>query len=347
MRFSASAALGGILLSTAALCGGPIEVRPGDAAAYEGFVEVKQSVGEDASNTGKFLATLACRVSESAPGKLQVYAVRYLKPTEEGPEPLVSFDDGALAVKDAGFKLDWRVEIPPELEENSAALEALYPLVVLPEISAPESGGEVKADGELAVLGSLIVKAPIVASLRRDGESVTFSRKLAPGATPDFKFRDEASTLVSWSETFRFASSKGLPTRIERTLAFEGKIADTKSKFELTLTLDRKKQSDGSGEDGARLDATEKDLRSLGVDFAALKSPEEISKRVAAALEKLKGTLWDSARDALSQRLVAYKASGLGKTAPDFTLESLDGKQVAFRDATKGKVVLLSFWGVG
>ncbi|MEM7234301.1 MAG: hypothetical protein AAF517_19135, partial [Planctomycetota bacterium] len=64
-------------------------------------------------------------------------------------------------------------------------------------------------------------------------------------------------------------------------------------------------------------------------------------------------------RSAIGTRLNAYgktfesNAGGrilakiLDKTTPDFELEGLDGKKHKFRELTKGKVTLLSFWGYG
>jgi cytochrome c biogenesis protein CcmG/thiol:disulfide interchange protein DsbE len=52
-------------------------------------------------------------------------------------------------------------------------------------------------------------------------------------------------------------------------------------------------------------------------------------------------------RQARDQEARSGAAGGLvGSPAPDFTLEAMDGSKVAFREATRGKVVLLSFWGV-
>jgi thiol-disulfide isomerase/thioredoxin len=63
--------------------------------------------------------------------------------------------------------------------------------------------------------------------------------------------------------------------------------------------------------------------------------------------------------EALAERLALYRKERDGavepaarpaqarKEATDFTLEGLDGSKVSFRQATKGKVVLLTFWGYG
>ena len=40
-------------------------------------------------------------------------------------------------------------------------------------------------------------------------------------------------------------------------------------------------------------------------------------------------------------------AALIGKPAPDFTLEDLEGKKPSFRELARGKAILLSFWGYG
>ncbi len=347
MRFSVLLAAGSLVASPAAFTQGLTEAFGGHAAAYEGTVEIKQSIGDTTANVGKFVARLTCRVSEPTPGKLEVLLVRFLNSLEEGQQPMVGFDVASLSRGPEGFKLEPGGGTTAELEEGSLALKALFPLMLLPEFAAPPSGSEPRTDVELTLLGSVVVKVPLVASRQEAGESLTLLRRLAEGATPTFQFRDETSKLLRWSESYKLDSGKGLPSRLESALVFEGSLADSTVRFEQTLILNKKKSSDGLGDEGAKLASIEKDLRSLGVEFAAFKSPEEIAKQIGSFQAKARGTLFESVNDALDQRLAVYKASGLGKLAADFTLESLDGKKVSFREATRGKVVLLSFWGVG
>ncbi len=346
MRFCLSIAASLCLLS-AARGEDYFKLPPGHVAVYEGTVKIKQSTGGDVSNEAAFKATLVCRAREVSPGNLQVLALRVLKPAEGEEAPLVAFDDAAVKTSGAGFVFEAALEPTPEEEESLQQLGVYFPLELLPAFGAPAAGSEARSDVEVSVLGLAKTKAAFVATSRMDGVRVEVTRKLAPDAKTSFDFRGDKASLAAWSETYSADAAGGLPSRIEKTVAMEVELGDGKLRFEKSLLLEVRKRTQPSGGEAAALDEVEKELRGLDADFGALKAPDDIAKRVEAFGKVAKGTAFEPAIDALGIRVRAYRALGLGKLAPDFTLESLDGKQVSFRAATKGKVTLLSFWGVG
>lgn len=75
-----------------------------------------------------------------------------------------------------------------------------------------------------------------------------------------------------------------------------------------------------------------------------LLNPAEYEKEVVEYADKIKGNFNDNAAVAeFQKKMTGLKAVQVGQTAPDFTINSIDGKPVKLSDF-KGKYVLLDFW---
>ncbi len=249
------------------------KLPPGHVAVYEGTVKFKQSTGGDVSNEVTFKATLVCRVGEISPGKLQILAVRVLKPAEGEEPPLVAFDDAVVKASEAGFVFEAALEPTAEQEDSLQQLGVYFPLELLPGFGAPAAGSEARSDVEVSVLGLAKTKAPFVATSRKDGARVEVARKLAPDAKTSFEFRGDKASLATWSETYSADAAGGLPSRIEKMVAMEVELGDGKLRFEKSLLLEAKKTAQPSGGEALALDGVENELRGLGAGFGAPRGP--------------------------------------------------------------------------
>ncbi|MBI4606800.1 MAG: hypothetical protein HY721_32955 [Planctomycetes bacterium] len=358
MRYLLPLALALALLAREGFAGDALQLSPGQAGLYEGTVILKQSSGDGSSET-KAKASLAFRARSGAPGKLLVAAVRLVEfDGDDARPPLYGFDELAGA---GPFGLVSSEDVAGDLEESSAEISPFLPAAFLPAFSPPGEGEEAKSDAEVSFAGLATVKAALVTRARKDGAAVEVVRELAAGSKPSFKFQGSPATLTGWSERYVVDPATRLPSRVETRIAADVKVSGgegegdaegdgadaTTVKLERAIALEAKRLVGADGADSAKTAALDRDLQGIGADFAAFVAPDEIAKKIEAFKGQAKDTVLELAGKALSPRLDAYRSMGLGKAAPEFTLESLEGKQVSFREATKGKVTLLSFWGVG
>ena len=256
-----------------------------------------------------------------------------------------------------------------ELNETQGGLDLYCPLeALLPPTTVPPEGEKRQSRGEVSVLGLAQATASIVTSARREPQAagapgtVTVQREIAPaeaGAKLAFEFQGNPATLLRWRELFAFTPGGGLVAAVERDLTFELTLEDSPLRVEASLRLKRETLATPSAAEGKALDEVVARLRSAASEFAAHKPSAEIEKSVQAAAAAARGTLLDAAAPALELRLAVYRsffeeseegrqlAQLLGKPAPDFTLADMEGKEVKFREVTRGKVTLLTFWGYG
>lgn len=346
MRFSWLLAAVSWLVSTTLTADNLLQLPGGEAAVYEGTVKIAQAVDDTAPNEGNFTALLMVIARDTTAGKTELTVVRRLKPGDEDSRNIFSFDEVALKSSAEGIAVDTTGEAAPELEESSRELGFFLPLNLYPQ-SVSEASAENTGNLKVIILGSVGVDAPVVTKRVKNGETIEISNQLKEGTAPEFKFQEETSKLTAWSQKFAFDNARTLPNRIETSFAIEGKLGDSRATFRHHLVLTRKSQTLTKSEAGAGVALVVKSLQALNEDFASFKGVEEIALKVNALAETVKNTPLEALAELLKARLSSYKSSGFGALAADFTLESLDGKQVSFREATRGKVVLLSFWGVG
>ena len=342
---------------------------PAEPLLLEGTVTVEEKVGEDRSLRSQRAALLLLPVSHDpaskAPGAQTWIALRLLDPAVEGEEPLVAMDvlEGKLHGKLHGkFEgklgagepaLEPAEETPMELEESSRALEGLLPLDLLEPAAIPAAAEE-KKDVETVVLGLTPVRLPVMVRSQSSESRRRIEVRLADGARPEFKHNDGKGTVMSFASTHAFGPAGSLES-VEDAACVVIEEQDAKTSAERRAAL---KVADA----GITLGETAvlaREIEEIGKLFASLRPSKVIAPRIENLAASGGGRVRAVASKVLSARLSAYRtvfekdedarklAALMGSSAPDFTLDALDGKKVSFRELGRGKAVLLSFWGYG
>ena len=341
---------------------GFIKVPPGRLAIYEGVVQTSVSGKEKSENR---LTVRLIQASPGEPGRKELLSIRLLMP-EGGGKAIVAFDKAAVqspADPNGGpVQVEATDDPPLELQESHSEMSEYLPLDVLPSFAAPASGQSARSEATVSVLGLAEVKVPFVIFSKKEGNQLELARSLQEGAKPKFLFNDQPVNVVLWRERYVVDSQTGALSHVESTVAVESKgdgDDGIQQRLEKMLTLDLKKVIPFSGPEADSISSQMKELEGILADFHSLKPLEEISKRVKAFEQAVKGSSLEAVGSAVSARLEAFRdffekgddgkalVKLLGKSAPDFKLENLKGEQVSFREASRGKVTLLSFWGVG
>jgi len=335
-----------------------IDPAPGQLGAYEGETVISQTLGTAAATEQKVKTTLVYFVTDEAHeigADRRVLFVRSVAPQVQGvPVP---------PYMDVGFYwVSAKLEVTPVEEgldspqgkvlDLHVPPDGLFPTGELPDSSPAQ---QVEAT---VLLGKSPVKLPVLASVDRKGSTCTLTRTLASGATAPFDLDDSPATLKKWRTTYVMSSAKKSLEEVSREFSLEGKRGDVRLQMGVKSTWKATGVRALSAAEKALAAACEKEISGILSDFAIRKHPRDIYQRIQALLDSEAGKLLPQLQAALLGKLAVYRqardqearsgaAGGLvGSPAPDFTLEAMDGSKVAFREATRGKVVLLSFWGV-
>jgi hypothetical protein len=248
-----------------------------------------------------------------------------------------------------------------ETESPRQRLDMLLPLELLPPFPLPELNGREEREQEVIVLNNAAVKARfrITHSGRQGGGSIAV-RELA-GPSGDFEFMENTARLTGWREAFEL-SPPGVVRKISRKLVFTLKFEEEAGgdvRIAVDSSLAAKEMRRLTAPERGLLTAAVRDLEQIHDLFAARKPGATIEPRVEALERRVAGSPLSPLGLAVRSHLAGYRetfelndsarllAKILGRPAPDFTLEDLEGKKVSFREAIRGKVALLSFWGYG
>jgi peroxiredoxin len=279
------------------------------------------------------------------------------------------------AVSDAGFfwvgkDLQVTPDDPSELGPRQRLLELQVPSAVFPSFALPEVPGESLFQDEVRVVYNARSLLPLRSSVVKDGTTVTVQRTLEEGKPATVELSGEVMTVKSFKEVYVIDTVQKAVTSSTREVHVVNDSTD--------FPVDLKTWSEVKATDVRFLEANEKEqvaamdpkVGELLVGFGQELHPRDLYRNLVA-LEGDPGTkLVDGLYEALNFRLSSYRdkrarqarrkkqerkpvqgklrSNGLiGNEAPDFALDNLDGEKVSFRHATKGKVVLLSFWARG
>jgi len=152
--------------------------------------------------------------------------------------------------------------------------------------------------------------------------------------------------------SYRLAPSKiaSRPELLSFESRLEGKLPGEEFKLHVELTRSEARRIEGPAwkllqADARALQEIERTIfekldpkgaRALVQAFEKERSGGRLA-RYAASLGDQADNVWD----------IVHERRLYGKTAPDFTLKDLDGKDVTLSKLLPGKITLLSFWGVG
>jgi hypothetical protein len=237
-------------------------------------------------------------------------------------------------------------------------LELQLPSAIFPSYEIPE-GGEASREDAVRVVGRSTAKLPLTISVASAGRVVTVTRTLEPGKTAAVDLDGSPSIVDAWTEVHVFDTVRRIFTEMRRELKVSGQRGEFKMQLRLMNEVklkDVRMLTEPEIRQAALLD---KEVGGILDDFRSKKHPRDIYQRIHSLTIDPEAKLLDGLGDALLSKLSYYRqgrdrdlAAGastgiMGKEAPDFTLEDLAGKKVSLREATKGKVVLLTFWGFG
>ena len=257
-------------------------------------------------------------------------------------------------------------ERPLETEAASGEADLVLPLAPLhalpgrPPFRAPDAGSEPRAsEEELQVVPDIFVEARVEArTTAADGKRVV-RRALAGDTGPEFDFIGYKARLTEWSESYTIDPERDIIEKVARKVVVAvdtgGRTVLLESDVDLALSHAWTRGGEGADELGKALD----EVGALERALEERKPSSEVAPRIEAFEKRVAETPLAALGAAMSSRLEGYRgtfeetaegralAKVLGREAPDFTLEDLDGKDVSFRSLSRGKVTLLTFWGVG
>jgi len=321
---------------------------PGRTLIYEGTSEMRQSTGGEAGDPTRLRATLILVDAPSGkPDDHDRLAIRAIVPSPEGDggEPtgsarlLVRGANGALAPAEAAL----------ESEEAEHILGVFLPHGFDPPAATTEA-----VSRELRVLNRVVVEAQVVVVVEKTDAGVVHRSTLEGGKTVPFSFRDSSAKLTEWNETYHVGANGVLRAR-SITYAIEVDFDGTAVKLAMSNTLESKDTAGGEPGLAKALAA----FLTVSAQLDARKPSTEISPQLEALEKATAGgplaALAVAARSRLDGFVALFEADDAGKVlakvlgakAPDFTLDDLDGKSVSLHEASRGRVSLLVFWGVG
>ena len=248
-----------------------------------------------------------------------------------------------------------------------SAYELHLPSALFPKFDLP--GQLERATGsreeEVKILGGVAARLPVEVNVEKAGSTLKVVRRLKAGKTARVDFEGSSSTLEAWSETHVIDLERKVVAEVRREIKFLTERGQRKYRTIATHELKARKVRLLDPAERERAAVVLEGVASILDDFRAKKPPRDIYAKIQLLQDRsLKdgdsAKLFSVLSEALLFRFAMYRqgleAEARGRKvgsaakeedAPDFTLEGLDGKSVSFRQATRGKVVLLTFWGYG
>jgi thiol-disulfide isomerase/thioredoxin len=336
---------------------GLLDLEPWQLAAYEGSVaSVETPAGQ---GPGGAPVDLAAAVSflvlpaEDGPGK-QVLLVRAAIPRTDD-QVMPPLRDTGLHRAEEGLRLAPLAggDPPPQ----AGLIDRLLPVALFPSIGILEPG-EVERRERVVVYGGAAADLPLRVRVEKAGPTVTVTRSLASAQPVPVDIDGSPSTVERWSETHAIDTERRVLAGVRREHRVSLRRGEERIVVDGTVELKLKSVRVLDAASRARAAALGKDVRAILDGFGARKPPREIYDLIKGLAGRDESRLVDGLEDALVAKLGYYRLAREEEQrreavrkdpwpAPDFTLESLDGKKVSLREAAKGKVTLLAFWGYG
>jgi hypothetical protein len=318
----------------------------GEVIRYEGKTQIAQKVGDGQAQADSFNCTLLTISEGPLYGARTLLAVRELIPAGEGGSPEATHQ---ILDLDKGYIPKAR-ETAIELETPHQRIGIYLPMRLgMPPAKTPPRHHEV------LILNQIPVQIEYTHSTTSGSNFRTQSIGNAKKTT--FDFRGSEATLNKWEESYTSDKKQGVITGYRFDYEFSVTINGNDITLSLNCALEAKEITTL-----AKAPALAKGLaafRTASAAFADMKPSTETRPLVEEVGKLLDKSPWSAlARAARTQHQGFVEtfesddagkvlAKIIGKPAPDFTLNDLDGKQVNFRKETAGKVTLLSFWGYG
>lgn len=332
----------------------PIDVPVGQAATYEGKASVAQTLGKTPSGGMELVMSLGyLTYAGDRPGDRRLLVLRSVTPQAHGlampPFSHIGY-----------FWVSPTLDSNP-LEELSATpqtqvLERYLPADFFPSYAFPVAD-EVIRDEEIRLLGAT-VKVAVKARISRSETQWTVTRTLATEAKPKVEVDESETTIQAWTETHVIDTRRKVLLEAQREVKASGKRGEEPLTFEIRSSLKLKEVKQIAADQQGPAETLDKLASGILNDFSTRKHPRELYQRIQDLETSAGAALLPGVHTAFLTRLSSYRMAReeearnatikeAAVVAPDFTLEDLQGKKVSFREVTKGKVVLLTFWGYG
>lgn len=331
-----------------------IDLAPGQLGLYEGKTLILQTLGSSAPSTTEWTSSLSYLVlSDDKPGDRRLLLLRSVTPQANGL-PMPPYSHTGFFWLRNGLDLTPVEEtlLSPQLQ----VLDRHVPPSFLPLFTLPDSA-EVVREESVRLTGALVV-LPLKVSVDRKGKIVTVTRTLAPGSAPTVDLDGATCVVQIWQEVHVIDTEKRVLTEMRREFKASGKRGEHALSYSQKMELSAREVRALTGAEAKYATEADREIAGIFSDFAGKKHPRDVYQRIQSFVDGPQAKLLPGLEDSLLSRLSQYRqardqeARGTAQAAavydaPDFSLENLEGKMVAFREATRGKVVLLSFWGYG
>ncbi len=329
---------------------------PGMVAIYSGKTVLSQTIGDETSSS-----PYAAHVMIEGRSPTSVRITRLID--DEAGTKYATTEYFGLQTSPGGYSLspDDSSPVAHELGEETHGLNIFFPIELLPAFQVPAKGMQLESDAELNVLNAATLKLPFVTTVDSSGRVIerALNAGNGDGEARKFELQENPSKLKSYSARYELHPETGEVESFKRSLAVDVTVDDQTIVLAQTIELKR--------DTGGALKGATKPSWSSVVDafdntlavFDKRPPSAEIKAAVTAFAAKAKATPVAILSDVLELRLEAFHsffeateagkmlAKVLGRQAPDFKLKDLDGKEVSFKELTKDKPAILSFWGYG
>jgi len=381
MKLAATALFAFFACSTARAApaiGDYVDPAPLQIAVYEGASSVHQRNDEQEVHRDLLLGYSYLVLPGDSAQNRKILLVRSFAPKTENAL-LPAFSDAGF------FWVGKGLEVTPVDKEETGPREKLLdmqlPPGVFPSFELPADASP--REEEVRVIYQATARLPLRYSVVREGDTVTVTRGLAAGKTATLDLSGEPATVHGFREVYVVDAGRKVVTEWRREAEIVSATEDRTMEIRTQTELRLKEARHADGEAAKHAAALERSVEALLEEFRAQKHPRDVYAALRAIEEDPSGKLLDGLCEALRSRFSSYREAKrgelsaslpspfetpsrtspglvqvdtphsnssdpiLGKEAPDFTLEGLDGARVSLRQLAKGKVTLLSFWAYG
>ena len=331
-----------------------VDIPPWQLARYEGTLRFEER-GESAGSLARGAVEIGLElVYLAVPSDVKDAGARLLLVRSAAPRGDHRYELPVL--RDAAFLgLRKGEALVPEEVRPALPIDRQLPAEVVLVTELPETGGALR-DEAVRVYGPVLGSLPLRVDVSRRDGGTTVTRELEASSPVGVELDGVPAEVEAWQDAHVFDEARKSLLERRREVQLRTSRRGVPITLDAREALRLKEIRVLAGPERERAAALARDVdAALGL-FRSQAEPRAIYEKLGGLREA--AALVPGLDEALAERLALYrKERDVGvepprpaqarKEAPDFTLEGLDGSKVSFRQATKGKVVLLTFWGYG
>lgn len=335
-----------------------LDITPGQLAAFTGTTRISRESAPGVETKMELDLALAFVAFPGGGGGAQrVLLVRSITP-RAGSFPLPASGDAAFFRVGKELTLEPEEAPPPASVPVVQMIDTYLPAEFFPAFDLPPSGEAVREES-VRLLGRGDARLKLRVKVATTGSTVTVTRTLDEVKADALEIDGAKETVEAFKEVFRLDAGTKRLLGVVREVATSSERGGLKQKLAVASTLEAREARLLEGGELESIRGLESEVSAV-LEAFRLKAPtREIYSKVRRANEHPGAKLISGLSDALLSRFSSHRqaaeraeaekrrSTNAEKTAPDFTLEDLDGRKVSFLEAARGKVVLLAFWGHG